>query len=124
MADMKYPQSAEPNEYRYLNYPWLNEIATGLTAGAEKHPGETWHDIPAKEHAARAVRHLSVWLAGDRSDTHLVNASMRCMMAWVMEREEDQNYDPEEIDALREENKELWAELNKYRLRDFEGGAE
>ena len=124
MADMKYPQSAEPNEYRYLNYPWLNEIAVGLTAGAEKHPGETWHDIPAKEHAARAVRHLSVWLAGDRSDTHLVNASMRCMMAWVMEREEDQNYDPEEIDALREENKELWAELNKYRLRDFEGGAE
>ena len=124
MADTTYPQSAEPNEYRYLNYPWLNEIATGLTAGAEKHPGETWHDIPAKEHAARAVRHLSVWLAGDRSDTHLVNASMRCMMAWVMEREEDQNYDPEEIDALREENKELWAELNKYRLRDFEGGAE
>lgn len=52
MADTIYPQSAEPNEYRYLNYPWLNEIATGLTAGAEKHPGETWHDIPAKEHAA------------------------------------------------------------------------
>ena len=34
MADQKYPQSAEPNEYRYLDYPWLNEVATGLTAGA------------------------------------------------------------------------------------------
>ena len=56
--------------------------------GAEKHPGETWHDIPAKEHAARAVRHLSMWLAGDRSDKHIINASMRCMMAWVMEQEE------------------------------------
>ena len=120
MAEQKYPQSAESNEYRYLDYPWLNEVATGLTAGAEKHPGETWHDIPAEEHAARALRHLSMWLAGDRSDNHIINASMRCMMARVMEREEDQNCDPEEIDALREENKELWAELRKYRLRDLE----
>ena len=124
MAEQKYPQSAEQNEYRYIDFEWLDEIATGLTAGAEKHPGETWRDIPAKEHAARALRHLSMWLAGDRSDSHIINASMRCMMARTMEREENQNYDPEEIDALREENKELWAEMNKYRPRDFEGGAE
>ena len=124
MADTIYPQSAESNEYRYIDFEWLDEIATGLTAGAEKHPGETWRSIPAEEHAARALRHLSMWLAGDRSDSHIINASMRCMMARAMEREENQNYDPEEIDALREENKELWAELSKYRLRDFEGGAE
>ena len=124
MVDTKYPQSAESNEYRYIDFEWLDEIATGLTAGAEKHPGETWRSIPAEEHAARALRHLAMWLAGDRSDSHIINASMRCMMARTMEREENQNYDPEEIDALREENKELWAELHKYRLRDFEGGAE
>ena len=91
MADTIYPQSAEPNEFRHLNYPWLNEIVIGLTAGAEKHPGETWHGIPAEEHAARALRHLSMWLAGDRSDNHIINASMRCMMAHVMEREEAKN---------------------------------
>ena len=124
MEEQKYPQSAEINEYRYIDFEWLDEIAEGLTAGAEKHPGETWRDIPAEEHAARALRHLSMWLAGDRSDSHIINASMRCMMARTMEREENQNYDPEEIDALREENKELWAEMNKYRLRDFEGGVE
>ena len=99
MADTIYPQSAEPNEFRYFNYPWLIEIATGLTAGAEKHPGETWHDIPAKEHAARAVRHLSMWLAGDRSDKHIINASMRCMMAWVMEREEEMGAEEEVEDS-------------------------
>ena len=114
MADTKYPQSAESNEYRYLDFEWLDEIAEGLTAGAEKHPGETWRSIPAEEHAVRALRHLSMWLAGDRSDNHIINASMRCMMARVMEREEDQNCDPEEIDALREENKALWAELRKW----------
>lgn len=88
MAEQKYPQTAETNEYRYIDFEWLDEIAEGLTAGAEKHPGETWREIPAKEHAARAARHLSMWLAGDRDDTHLVNASMRCMMARVKEREE------------------------------------
>ncbi|WP_314447764.1 dATP/dGTP diphosphohydrolase domain-containing protein [Selenomonas artemidis] len=124
MAEQKYPQDEEKNEYRYIDCGWLDEVATGLTAGAKKHPGETWKDISAREHAARALRHLSMWLAGDRSDSHIINASMRCMMARTMEREANQNYDPEEIDALREENKELWAELNKYRLRGFEGGAE
>ena len=124
MAEQKYPQSPERNEYRYIDFAWLDEIAEGLTTGAEKHLGETWRSIPAEEHAARALRHLAMWLAGDWSDSHIINASMRCMMARTMEREENQNYDPEEIDALREENKELWTELNKYRLRDFEGGAE
>lgn len=99
MADTTYPQSAEPNEFRYFSFAWLIEIAAGLTAGAEKHPGETWHDIPAKEHAARAVRHLSMWLAGDRSDKHIINASMRCMMAWVMEREEEMGADDEVEDS-------------------------
>ena len=82
MANTKYPQSTERNEYRYIDFAWLDEIAEGLTAGAEKHPGETWRSIPAEEHAARALRHLSMWLAGDRSDSHIINASMRCMMAF------------------------------------------
>ena len=95
MADTIYPQSAEPNEYLYLNYPWLNEIAAGLTAGAEKHPGETWQEIPAVEHAARALRHLSLYLKGDTSEEHLVNASMRCMMAWVMV---EQGYEDDDLE--------------------------
>ena len=91
MEGHRYPQSAEANEYRYIDFEWLDEVASGLTAGAEKHPGETWRDIPSAEHAARALRHLSMWLAGDRSDSHIINASMRCMMAWVIEREETKN---------------------------------
>ena len=99
MAEQKYPQDEEKNEYRYIDCGWLDEVATGLTAGAKKHPGETWRDIPSAEHAARALRHLSMWLAGDQSDTHLVNASMRCMMAWVMEREEEMDADDEVEDS-------------------------
>lgn len=80
-----FPQAKEENEYRYFSPNWLNAIAKGLTAGAEKHPGETWRKIPANEHAWRAVRHLVMYLAGDREDSHIVNASMRCMMAFETE---------------------------------------
>ena len=80
-AEPEFPQDSEENEFRYLSPQWLNEIAIGLTAGAVKHPGETWRGIPPKEHAWRAVRHLVLWLMGDRTDDHLINASMRVMMA-------------------------------------------
>lgn len=88
MAAQKYPQNSEKNEYRYIDCWWLDQVATGLTVGAEKHPGETWRSIPAEEHAARALRHLALYRMGDRSEPHLVNASMRCMMACVMDAEE------------------------------------
>lgn len=81
--DMKYPQDEESNEYRYIDFAWLDEVAMGLTAGAKKHPGETWREIPAREHVARAIRHLSMHQTGDSSEPHLINASMRCMMAFA-----------------------------------------
>lgn len=86
---MNYPQDEEENEYRYINAAWLDRLAEGLTAGAQKHPNETWKDIPAAEHAARAMRHLNLFRKGDRSEPHLVNASMRCMMAFVLAEGEE-----------------------------------
>jgi hypothetical protein len=89
MSEIKeFPQDQENNEYRYIDPTWLDEIATGLTAGAVKHPGETWRTIPTKEHAARAIRHLNMYLMGDRSEPHLVNASMRVMMAFATSENE------------------------------------
>lgn len=81
-----YPQDTEEDEYRYIDAGWLEAVARGLTAGAEKHPGETWRQIPPEEHAARAMRHLNLYRAGDRKDSHLINAAMRCMMAYATEK--------------------------------------
>lgn len=81
-----YPQAHENNEYRYLSPAWLDDIAKGLTAGQEKYPGETWRGIPAREHAWRAVRHLMLYLKGDTQDTHIINASMRCMMLFETDK--------------------------------------
>ena len=83
-----YPQDTEENEYRYISPEWLDEIARGLTKGAEKHPGETWRTIPTNEHLARAMRHINLYRMGDRSEPHLVNASMRLMMAFAVSRNE------------------------------------
>ena len=87
----KYPQDEEANEFRYFSAEWLNEIAVGLTRGATKHPGETWRTIPAKEHVWRAIRHLILWAGGDRSEPHLINASMRCMMAFETSGENNEH---------------------------------
>jgi len=80
---LEFPQDAENNEYRYIVPGWLNEIAIGLTAGAVKHPGETWRGIPCDEHLARVLRHINLYRMGDRSENHLINAAMRIMMAFV-----------------------------------------
>ena len=81
-----YPQDTEEDEYRYIDAGWLEAVARGLTAGVKKHPGETWRQIPPEEHAARAMRHLNLYRTGDRKDTHLINAAMRCMMAYATEK--------------------------------------
>lgn len=86
---LKYPQDSEKNEYRYIDPKWLNEIAYGLTAGADKHPNESWKDIPADEHLARAMRHINLARLGDKADDHLINASMRIMMAYVISKEDE-----------------------------------
>lgn len=99
-----YPQDEEKNEYRYISPEWLDSVARGLTAGAVKHPGETWRTIPSREHAARALRHLNLFLMGDAADDHLVNASMRVMMAFET--------------AMAEGQREEWEKL----MRDMESG--
>lgn len=89
MMNEGFPQDTEENEYRYIEPRWLDEVAKGLTAGAVKHPGETWRTIPSEEHAARAMRHINMFLMGDRSESHLINASMRIMMAFSTDTKEE-----------------------------------
>ena len=78
----RFPQETESNEYRYISASWLNAVAAGLTEGQVKYPGETWRQIPPEEHMARAMRHINLWRMGDRGETHIINASMRLMMAF------------------------------------------
>ena len=80
--DTDFPQETENNEYRYISPAWLDAIAEGLTNGQRKYPGETWRQIPSAEHLARALRHINLYRMGDRTEPHIINASMRLMMAF------------------------------------------
>ena len=50
-----------------------------------------------KEHAWRAVRHLIMYLMGDTSDDHLINGSMRAMMAYETAIAEGQRIEWEKL---------------------------
>jgi hypothetical protein len=82
-------QASEQDEFRYLDPQWLIDLSKGLTKGAEKYGVDNWRQIEAREHAWRAVRHLVYWAVGDRTEDHLLNASMRCMMVCVVARGDD-----------------------------------
>ena len=104
--DTDYPQETENNEYRYLSPAWLDAIAAGLTEGQRKYPGETWRQIPSAEHLARAMRHINLYRMGDRSEPHIINASMRLMMAF------------ETSGAEREKWEGLMQDMERGRLND------
>ena len=104
--DTDFPQETENNEYRYISPAWLDAIAEGLTNGQRKYPGETWRQIPSAEHLARAMRHINLYRMGDRSEPHIINASMRLMMAF------------ETSGADREKWEGLMQDMERGRLND------
>lgn len=85
----EYIQTPENNEYRYIQPKWIDAVAEGMTENAKKYPNETWKQIPADEHAARAIRHLNLYRLGDTSENHLVHASVRAMMAFETHKEDN-----------------------------------
>lgn len=66
------------------------EIAKVLRVGADKYGANNWRAIPVEDHINHALTHLYGWLAGDRSENHLVNAGCRVLFAiWCSEHHED-----------------------------------
>ena len=68
----------------------LLEIARLRKEGFEKHgyEDENYQKIPARVHVGRALRHLFLWMIGDKEDgsvdEHLVHAGCRVLMALEM----------------------------------------
>lgn len=56
-------------------------LAQCLGFGAAKYGDNNWHLVTEREHLNHAQIHITLWLDGDRSEPHLVNAAARIFFA-------------------------------------------
>lgn len=97
-----YPQQQESDECRQFLLPGIVDqmlkVAKEFTSGAERHPNETWRQIPTEEHLQRAFRHILQYCAGDRSEDHISHIIIRAFMAGAVEESKMECFfDPEDI---------------------------
>lgn len=59
----------------------LLKVAAVLHAGREKYGAGNWKRIAQRDHLNHAMVHIVKFMAGDRSESHLVNAICRLMFA-------------------------------------------
>jgi hypothetical protein len=59
----------------------LLKVAAVLHAGREKYGADNWRKIDQRDHLNHAMVHIVKFMAGDRSESHLVNAICRLMFA-------------------------------------------
>lgn len=65
--------------------PGLQAVAKAMHEGAVKYGEHNWRGLPASNVANHALRHLYLWLAGDRSEDHLGHAAANCLMLVELE---------------------------------------
>jgi len=89
---------AESTRYDLITPIGLAAVARACAEGAEKYSDFNWEKgMPAHDALNHAIRHLYMFLGGDRSEEHLGHAAWNVMAA---------------IHSL-----ELWPELNEGTLR-------
>lgn len=59
----------------------LQKVAGVLAEGAKKYGEDNWKKITVEEHINHAIAHLFLYLQGDTSEAHLLNATCRVMFA-------------------------------------------
>ena len=79
-------QSDSPYAFHMLPVSSVLAAAEVCAYGAKKY-GETvrnrnYTKIPTEEHINHAIAHMYAYLAGDRQDSHLSHAIVRCMFAY------------------------------------------
>lgn len=60
-------------------------VAKAMSEGAAKYGDENWRGLPIDNIVNHAVRHVFLWMSGDRSEDHLGHAAAGMLMAKDME---------------------------------------
>jgi hypothetical protein len=51
-----------------------------MATGAERYGEKNWMGLPPESMVNHAIRHLYLYLAGDKSEDHAVHAACNCLM--------------------------------------------
>jgi hypothetical protein len=74
--------------YDLLPLAGLTAMAEAMARGLEKYPRDNWRKgIPVEQCINHAIRHLYLWLEGDRSEDHLAHCGCNVLMAITLKEE-------------------------------------
>jgi hypothetical protein len=74
---------------RFDLVPGLREVAQVMGTGAEKYGEKNWMGLPPESMVNHAIRHLVLWMSGDRSENHAAHAACNCLMLIELARENE-----------------------------------
>ena len=63
----------------------LQAVAEAMAKGAARYGDDNWRGLPKEEMVNHAIRHLVLWMAGDRSEPHAAHAACNCLMLYELE---------------------------------------
>jgi len=63
----------------------IQRVALTMGLGAERYGENNWKGLPPESPANHAIRHLYLWLSGDRSEDHAAHAAANCLMLAELE---------------------------------------
>ncbi len=63
----------------------LQAVAQAMARGSARYGDHNWRGLPPEEMVNHAIRHLVLWLSGDRSEPHAAHAAANCLMLYELE---------------------------------------
>lgn len=70
-----------PERFDLIPMAALRECAVVMSGGAEKYGDNNWRGLPQREMLNHGMRHLVLYMSGDRSEPHLSHAACNLLMA-------------------------------------------
>jgi hypothetical protein len=76
-----------PERFDLIPAKGLMAVAEAMAKGAERYGDRNWRGLPSEEMVNHAMRHLVLWMAGDRTENHAAHAAANCLMLIELERD-------------------------------------
>ena len=70
-----------PERFDLIPMAALRECAEVMAEGARRYGDDNWRGLPLREMLNHGMRHLALYMSGDRSEPHLSHAACNLLMA-------------------------------------------